>query len=87
MMKQKEKITLLGIDDELKNDESFIYTTNINSTNFAVPAAVLPAGGQVIDGVNYGIEAVGFATRKNTKRYRFNMNTYLIIYNYRLTQR
>jgi len=75
-MKQKGKITLLGIDDELKNDASSIYTTNINSTYFPVPAAVAPAAGQVIDGVNFGIEAVGFATRKNTKLYRFNMNTY-----------
>jgi len=75
-MIQKAKITLLGIDDELKNDESSIYTTNINSSYFPVPPAVAPAVGTNIDGNLFGMEAVAFTTRKNTKRYRFNMNTY-----------
>ncbi len=75
-MIQKAKITLLGIDDELKNDESSIYTTNINSSYFPVPPAVAPAVGTLIDGVRFGMEAVAFTTRKNTKRYKFNMNTY-----------
>ncbi len=75
-MIQKAKITVLGIDDELKEDASSIYTTEIKSSYFPVPAPVLPAAGQNIDGVLFGIEAVAFNTRKNTKRYKFNMNTY-----------
>jgi len=75
-MIQKAKITLLGIDDELKNDESSIYTTEIKSSYFPVPPAVAPAVGTLIDGVRFGMEAVAFTTRKNTKRYRFDMNTY-----------
>ena len=75
-MIQKAKITLLGIDDELKNDETSIYTTNINSSYFPVPPAVAPAAAPVIDGVQFGMEAVAFTTRKNTKRYKYNMNTY-----------
>jgi hypothetical protein len=75
-MIQKAKITLLGIDDELKNDESSIYTTEIKSSYFPIPPIVAPGVGTNIDGVLFGMEAVAFTTRKNTKRYRFNMNTY-----------
>ena len=75
-MIQKAKITLLGIDDELKEDETSIYTTEINSSYLPVPAQVAPAAGQNIDGVSFGMEDVNFDVRKNTKRYRFNMNTY-----------
>lgn len=75
-MIQKAKLTILGIDDELKNDTNSIYTTNINSSYFPVPTAVAPVSGQVIDGINFGIDAVAFTSRKNTKQYRYNMNTY-----------
>lgn len=75
-MIQKAKITLLGIDDELKSSSDSIYTTTINSSYFPVPASVAPAAGEVIDGVNFGIEAVTFTTRKNTKRYKYNMQNY-----------
>ena len=34
---KKAKITCFGIDDELKNDSSSIYTTQINSSKFKVP--------------------------------------------------
>jgi len=84
-MIQKAKITVLGIDDELKEDASSIYTTEIKSSYFPVPAPVLPAAGQNIDGVLFGMEAVAFTTRKNTKRYKFNMNTYFN--NLKLSQR
>lgn len=75
-MIQKAKITLLGIDDELKTDATSIYTTNINSSYFPVPAAIAPAAAPVIDGVQFGVEGVPFTIRKNTKRYRYNMNTF-----------
>ena len=78
-MIQKAKITVLGIDDELKNDETSIYTTEIKSSYFDVPPERDPANpleAIVIDGVSFGMEDVNFETRKNTKRYRFNMNTY-----------
>lgn len=75
-MIQKAKITLLGIDDELKDTADSIYTTTINSSYFPIPTAVAPASGQVIDGINIGIDAVAFTTRKNTKRYKFDMRNY-----------
>ena len=37
---QKARLTFLGIDDELKNDTNSIYTTQINSSFFPVPAVV-----------------------------------------------
>ena len=35
---QKARLTFLGIDDELKNDATSVYTTNINSSFFPIPA-------------------------------------------------
>lgn len=72
---QKGRIVCLGIDDELKNDESSIFTTEINSSKFPVPIAVLPSATTTIDGVNFGVEAVAFTQRKNTKRFRFTLNS------------
>jgi hypothetical protein len=71
---QKARIVCLGIDDELKEDENSIYTTTINSTKFPVPTAVAIGSAPVIDGVAFGVEAVTFTQRKNTKRYRFNLS-------------
>ena len=70
---QKARLTFLGIDDELKNDTASIYSTQINSSYYPVPAAVAPAAATAVDGVRYGVEAVGFTTRLNTKRYRYTI--------------
>ncbi len=43
---QKARLTFLGIDDELKNDTTSVYTTNLNSSFFPVPAAVNVGTGQ-----------------------------------------
>ncbi len=68
---QKARITLLGIDDELKDDSTSIYTTVLNSTNFPAPAA---DSTQVIDGVTFNTKAATFTgQRKNTKRMRFTL--------------
>ena len=34
---QKARLTFLGIDDELKNDASSVYSTVINSSFYPVP--------------------------------------------------
>jgi len=72
-MEQKARLYFFGIDDELKNDESSIYTTNINSSLFPAPQA---DSDQIIDGVTFTTKASGFTTRKNTKRYRFTPNNH-----------
>lgn len=68
---KKARFMFFGIDDELKDDSSSIYTTTINSSKFPVPA---PPSTFLVDLVEYSYEAVAFATRKNTKRYRFSIN-------------
>ena len=68
---QRAKITLLGIDDELKDDTNSIYTTVLNSSLFPAPQADVT---QVIDGVSFTTKAAGFTTRLNTKKYRFTIN-------------
>ena len=37
---QKARLTFLGIDDELKDDTTSVYTTDISSSFFPVPAAI-----------------------------------------------
>ena len=71
---QKARLTFLGIDDELKNDNSSVYTTNLNSSFFPVPAVVALAAAPVYEGQQYGVKAVAFTQRKNTKRMRFSLN-------------
>jgi hypothetical protein len=75
---QKARLTFLGIDDELKNDTTSVYTTNLNSSFFPVPAAV-PVGvgagvAPVYENQQYGVSGVTFTQRKNTKRMRFSLN-------------
>ena len=83
--KQVCRLTFLGIDDELKNDDSSVYTTNINSSFFPIPAVVdvgttgttpnlVPATGAapVYELQQYGVKAVTFTQRKNTKRMKFS---------------
>ena len=75
---QKARLTFLGIDDELKNDASSVYSTNINSSFYPVPAAIATgaAAGAVpaYEGQQYGVNAVTFTQRTNTKRMRFSLN-------------
>ncbi len=68
----KARFMLFGIDDELKNDSSSVYSTSINSSFYPIPTAAAPAF--TIENVVYNIEAVNFTTRRNTKRYRFTLN-------------
>jgi hypothetical protein len=75
---QKARLTFLGIDDELKNDPTSIYTTDLNSSSFPVPAAVNVGVGvgvaPVYENQQYGVKPVDFIQRKNTKRMRFSLN-------------
>ena len=75
---QKARLTFLGIDDELKNDPTSIYTTNINSSFFPVPAAVNVGTGVGVaptyESQQYGVRQVDFTQRKNTKIMRFSLN-------------
>ena len=41
--KQVCRLTFLGIDDELKNDASSVYSTVINSSFYPVPTAITAA--------------------------------------------
>ena len=71
---QKARLTFLGIDDELKNDDSSVYSTVINSSFYPVPAAVAIAAATEYEGQKYGVRAVTFTQRNNTKRMRFSLN-------------
>ena len=73
---QKARLTFLGIDDELKNDATSVYTTNLNSSFFPVPDVVATGvgGAPIYENQQYGVSAVGFAQRTNTKRMRFSLN-------------
>ena len=75
---QKARLTFLGIDDELKNDTTSVYTTDISSSFFPVPAAVNVGTGvgaaSVYEDQQYGVKAVTFTQRTNTKRMRFSLN-------------
>ncbi len=71
---QKARLTSLGIDDELKNDASSVYTTNINSSFFPIPAAVAIADATEYESQKYGVKAVTFTQKTNTKRMRFSLN-------------
>lgn len=71
---QKARLTFLGIDDELKNDANSVYSTNLNSSFFPVPTAVDITAAPVYEGQQYGVKAVTFTQRTNTKRMRFSLN-------------
>ena len=72
--KQVCRLTFLGIDDELKNDASSVYSTNLNSSFYPVPAAVTAATATEYESQKYGVKAVTFTQRNNTKRMRFSLN-------------
>jgi hypothetical protein len=71
---QKARLTFLGIDDELKNDASSVYSTVINSSFFPIPAAIAVGAAPVYELQQYGVKAVTFTQRKNTKRMKFSLN-------------
>jgi hypothetical protein len=69
---QKARLTFLGIDDELKNDASSVYSTNLNSSFYPVPANAVfkvDANGAAMAAPN-----LEFTNRNNTKRLRFSLN-------------
>ena len=69
---QKARLTFLGIDDELKNDASSVYSTVTNSSFYPVPAGAVFA----VDsgGTTVGNSPLKFEQRNNTKRLRFSLN-------------
>ena len=71
---QKARLTFLGIDDELKNDTTSVYTTNLNSSFFPIPTAIAAAAAPTYESQQYGVQAVAFTQRTNTKRMRFSLN-------------
>ena len=69
---QKARLTFIGIDDELKNDASSVYSTNLNSSFYPVPAnAVFKVDG---NGAAIAAPNLEFTQRNNTKRLRFSLN-------------
>jgi hypothetical protein len=74
---QKARLTFLGIDDELKNDATSVYTTNINSSLFPAPATLPVANATEYESQKYGVvyDATNtFTQRTNTKRMKFSLN-------------
>ncbi len=77
---QKARLTFLGIDDELKNDASSVYSTVINSSFYPVPPGVDASGDPLavfkVDGNGALVVApnLAFTQRNNTKRLRFSLN-------------
>jgi hypothetical protein len=70
--KQVCRLTFLGIDDELKNDTSSVYSTNLNSSFYPVPAnAVFKVDANGAATIAPNLE---FTKRNNTKRLRFSLN-------------
>jgi hypothetical protein len=70
--KQVCRLTFLGIDDELKNDASSVYSTNLNSSFYPVPVNAVfkvDANGAAVTAPN-----LEFTNRNNTKRLRFSLN-------------
>jgi hypothetical protein len=67
-------MTFLGIDDELKNDASSVYSTTLNSSFFPIPTAITAASAPTYENQQYGVKAVTFTQRTNTKRLRFSLN-------------
>ena len=74
--KQVCRLTFLGIDDELKNDASSVYSTVINSSFYPVPTAVASTAATEYESQRYGVKDVSdnFTKRTNTKRMRFSLN-------------
>ena len=72
--KQVCRLCFLGIDDELKDDATSVYTTDISSSFFPVPAAVAANAAIEYESQKYGVQAVTFTQRTNTKRMRFSLN-------------
>ena len=64
-MIQKARIVCYGANDELKNDASSIYSTDINSLNYPVPVAIAPNLAPIIDNIRTGVEAVNFTVTDN----------------------
>ena len=70
--KQVCRLTFLGIDDELKNDTSSVYSTNLNSSFYPVSVGAVfkvDANGAAVTAPN-----LEFTIRNNTKRLRFSLN-------------
>ncbi len=69
---QKARLTFLGIDDELKDDTTSVYSTVINSSFYplpTVPVFKVDAAGAAMVAPN-----LAFTQRNNTKRLRFSLN-------------
>jgi len=73
-MIQKARIVCYGVDDELRDDASSIFSTDIKSLNYPVPAPIAPNLVPIIENTRTGVEAVGFTTRLNTKRFKYSLN-------------
>jgi hypothetical protein len=74
---QKARLTFLGIDDELKNDASSVYTTPINSSFFPVPVDISSNLATEYQYQRYGVRmdpSNNFVQRSNTKRMKFSLN-------------
>ena len=71
---QKARLSFLGIDDDLKNDATSVYTTPINSSFFPVPAVVAANVAPAYEHQQYGVRASTFAQRTNTKLFKFSLN-------------
>ena len=71
---QRARVSLFGIDDELKDDPTSVYSTQLNSTFYPIPdnsTFEYNNAGAVVN--NSDLE---FTIRNNTKRMKFSLNGY-----------
>ncbi len=74
---QKARLTFLGIDDELKNDPTSVYSTVINSSFYPLPPLdasdnPTPVFAVEADGSTSKNSNLAFTQRNNTKDYDFH---------------
>ncbi len=74
---QKARLAFLGIDVKLKNDATSVYTTNLNSSLFPIPTAITAAAATAYEDQSYGVAAVTFTQRTNTKQFKFSLHIML----------
>jgi hypothetical protein len=52
---QRANLTFLGIDDELKDDPTSVYSSKINSSFYPVPADISSNAAPVYEYQQYGV--------------------------------
>ena len=70
--KQVCRLTFLGIDDELKDDTSSVYSTNLNSSFYPIPPGVDTKGNPL---AVFEVDANGATTHNTPLAFKIRNNT------------